>query len=260
MEDDEAFYKRIAQTSRRSARTVVPLVKRLLSPKSVIDVGCGTGTWLSAFAESGIRDYVGVEGNHFPTGMLEIPAENYVSFDLTRPYACDRTFDLVVSLEVAERLPSQCAVPFVQSLVALGSAVLFCAATPRQRGTHHISEQWQDYWAALFRRHDCQAIDSIRNEVWRSDRPRKAKELAIWREGLTQAAQHLRGVLPQGSAFLLIGVATVGGAFDSCGRAIPFPQKNGIYEGPPANSRSAIGGKRRLQFEASGPLGRPAST
>src|ERR1700693_2314421 len=70
--------------------------------------------------------------------------------------------------------------------------------------------------------------------------PRKAKEVAIWREGLTQAAQQLRGVLPKGSAFLLIDDVTVGGAFEGCGRAIPFPQKNGIYEGPPANSRGAI--------------------
>src|SRR4051812_45321200 len=113
MDYDRAFYERIAQTSRRSARVVVPLVLRLLSPKSVIDFGCGIGTWLSVFEENGIDDYLGVDGDYFPLEMLEIVQGSYVSFDLTRPYTCHRRFDLVVSLQVAEHLPCHCAAAFV---------------------------------------------------------------------------------------------------------------------------------------------------
>ena len=52
----------------------------------------------------------------------------------------DRKFDLVVSLEVAEHLPSECAETFVDSLTGLGPIVLFSAAIPHQGGTNHANE------------------------------------------------------------------------------------------------------------------------
>ena len=55
-------------------------------------------------------------------------------------------FDLVVSLEVAEHLPKECADIFVDSLVRLGPIILFSAAIPQAGGTCHINEQWPEYW------------------------------------------------------------------------------------------------------------------
>ena len=48
----------------------------------------------------------------------------------------------------------------------LSSVVLFSAAIPYQGGTHHVNEQWPDYWAELFARHGYVAIDCIREKVW----------------------------------------------------------------------------------------------
>jgi 2-polyprenyl-3-methyl-5-hydroxy-6-metoxy-1,4-benzoquinol methylase len=174
VEYDQAFYKKIAETARRSARQIVPTVLAYIEPKSVIDIGCGTGTWLSVFCENGITEILGVDGDFVPKGMLEIPSAQYVAFDLKHPFQCARRFDLVVSLEVAEHLPSHCAASFVASLVRLGPAVLFSAAIPGQGGTHHINEQWQDYWAELFTRHDYLPIDCVRREVWNNS------EVAWW--------------------------------------------------------------------------------
>jgi SAM-dependent methyltransferase len=140
------FFRAKTEGSLRSARTVVPIVMELLKPGSVVDVGCGRGTWLSVFAEHGIADVVGVDGDYVDRRTLLIPPDRFVAHDLTTPLRLHRTFDLVVSLEVAEHLPVACAGEFVASLTSLGSAVLFSAAVPGQGGTHHVNERWQDYW------------------------------------------------------------------------------------------------------------------
>src|SRR5262245_51551080 len=96
---DQAFHKKLAETSRRSARHIVPIVLTYTHAKSVIDIGCGTGSWLSIFNECGVSDVIGVD-QEVPKELLEIPAARYVTFDLTQPFNCARRFDLVISLEV----------------------------------------------------------------------------------------------------------------------------------------------------------------
>jgi len=44
---DKAYYDLLGGGARRSAQEIVPRVVELVSPKRVIDVGCGTGAWLS---------------------------------------------------------------------------------------------------------------------------------------------------------------------------------------------------------------------
>jgi SAM-dependent methyltransferase len=160
------FFRAKTEGSLRSARTVVPIVMELLKPGSVVDVGCGRGTWLSVFAEHGIADVVGVDGDYVDRRTLLIPPDRFVAHDLTTPLRLHRTFDLVVSLEVAEHLPVACAGEFVASLTSLGSAVLFSAAVPGQGGTHHVNERWQDYWAALFAQRGYGVVDCVRWTVW----------------------------------------------------------------------------------------------
>ena len=149
---DEKFFRNLEKGSLQSAKEIVPLVVRFLQPASVVDVGCGTGAWLSVFKEQGIRDILGVDGDYVNLDSMFIPKEAFQPHDLTRPLKINRKFDLVVSLEVAEHLPSNCAETFVESLTGLGSVVIFSAAIPYQGGQNHVNEQWQDYWKKLFNR------------------------------------------------------------------------------------------------------------
>jgi SAM-dependent methyltransferase len=132
-------------------------------------VGCGTGEWLSVFEEHGVEDVWGVDGGWVSKKRLEIAEERFVPIDLEQPFHIDRTFDLVVSLEVAEHLPEECANTFVDSLTRLGPVVLFSAAIPHQVGRKHINEQWPEYWAQRFHEKDYVVIDCLRRRIWRNE-------------------------------------------------------------------------------------------
>ena len=116
------YYNALSEGARQSARVVVPLLLEFVRPRSVIDVGCGQGAWLSVFREHGVEDVWGVDGDYVERGRLAIPAERFLAHDLRQPLHLDRQFDLVVSLEVAEHLPAECAGEFVRSLAGLGPA------------------------------------------------------------------------------------------------------------------------------------------
>jgi len=161
-----AFFDQRRDGARRSARVIVPLVLELIGARSVIDVGCGTGTWLAVFAEFGVHDIFGVDGEYVDRRALEVPEDRFVPFNLERPLDLGRRFDLVVSLEVAEHLPPASAEVFVDSLTRLGPVVLFSAAVPFQGGTNHLNEQWPEYWAELFRRRGYVPVDCVRHRVW----------------------------------------------------------------------------------------------
>lgn len=162
----ESFYRSRDVNTRSSAREIVPLVCELTGCKSVVDVGCGVGTWLSVFREFGIQDIYGVDGSWVPEELLVIPHKRFLQCDLSRPIRLSRTFDLVISLEVAEHLSADVAETFVESLVGLGPVILFSAAIPHQGGTHHINEQWPTYWSTLLKQRGYSVIDCVRRRVW----------------------------------------------------------------------------------------------
>ena len=172
---DVSYFEPFRKGTRDSAMVVVPLVRDLLQPSTVVDVGCGLGTWLKVFEEQGVREVCGIDGAYVDPDALEIGAERFIAADLrTGLDDVDQRFDLAVSLEVAEHLPEQSAAGFVRGLTGLAPAVLFFAAIPNQGGRGHINEQWPEYWAAQFQPHDYVAVDCLRPMIW--DNPR----VQIW--------------------------------------------------------------------------------
>lgn len=160
------FHAERDANTRQSAREIIPLILGIIQPKSVIDIGCGVGTWLSVFNEYGIDEIFGVDGEWVDKKMLRIPEEKFIYHDLNKPFRLNRQFDLVVSLEVAEHLPAEAAENFIDSLTNLGAIVLFSAAIPFQGGINHLNEQWQDFWAKLFQIRGYQVIDLLRKKIW----------------------------------------------------------------------------------------------
>ncbi len=160
------FYEHQAGRSEQSAQHVVPMLIDYLHPESVVDVGCGVGTWLKVFKDCGVSQILGVDGAWVERNNLRIPAECFVEMDLAKPFQLPRSFDVALSLEVAEHLPAAAASDFVHSLTTFAPVVVFSAAIPRQGGVNHLNEQWPDYWAGLFQKEGYQVIDCIRPRIW----------------------------------------------------------------------------------------------
>lgn len=149
---DSAFFEIVTDTGAGSARRVVPLVMDWLRPAFVVDIGCGEGAWLAAFAAAGCA-VAGVDGQQVDRSRLLVGEDAFVAHDLERPLGDaleGRRFDLAVSLEVAEHLTPARADGFIDDLVALSDRVLFSAATPGQGGYGHLNEQPHEYWITRF--------------------------------------------------------------------------------------------------------------
>ncbi len=149
----------------RTAQQVIPIVQQFVPIRSVCDVGCGVGTWLRAFLEAGAKDIAGLDG-YYVENLLEIPDSAFHRVDLRQPLRLDRSFDIAMSIEVAEHLPERRSISFVEDLTRLAPVVLFSAAIPRQGGTAHINEQWQSQWAAIFAHYDFVTCDVLRPLIW----------------------------------------------------------------------------------------------
>lgn len=165
------FQEMLVNTSLPSAQRIVPYIHGLLQPQSVVDVGCGIGAWLATFQNlCGITDFLGFDGAYMNKANLAISSDRFVECDFEKDAIdCSRTFDLAVSLEVAEHLSKERAPDFIRDLTRLAPVVFFSAAIPNQGGTNHLNEQWPSYWAKLFLKHDYVPVDCIRKKFWNDE-------------------------------------------------------------------------------------------
>jgi SAM-dependent methyltransferase len=163
---NDRFYDSQWEVSKRSAKEIVPILIALTQPKSVVDVGCGVGTWLSVFREHGITDVFGIDGDYINRKRLLIPKEAFVGMDLANISASLPKKDLAICLEVAEHIPKENDDRFLNILISLAPVVCFSAAIPGQGGAAHVNEQWPDYWGAKFTDRGFECFDVIRPAIW----------------------------------------------------------------------------------------------
>jgi SAM-dependent methyltransferase len=166
---NDNFHNLHFQNSINSANEVIPVFLNYFKPKTVLDIGCGLGTWLNVFQENQC-DIFGIDGDYVNEKDLIIDKNKFKSYDLNTSYNLEKKFDLVTSLEVAEHIFPENATTFINSLCLHSDLVLFSAAVPGQEGTLHYNEQYNEYWIDLFSKNGYQCIDFLRHKIWNNNK------------------------------------------------------------------------------------------
>ena len=216
MNDDPAAFpveehQRLAAGTRAAAVAVGNILQDWVDPRSVLDLGCGTGTWLRVLSSGGRREVFGVEGEAYPRHDLKIDPDLVLTADLGQTIDLHRRFDLVVCVEVAEHIDAACADTVVANCVRHADLVLFSAALPGQQGIHHVNEQPPEYWAERFARHGYTVLDVIRSRIW--DDP----QIPVWYR------QNILLYVRDGSAAQRTLLAALGASAPSAPLAVAHP-------------------------------------
>jgi len=147
------FYEENQYGSFMSAVEVLQYIMPIYKPSSLVDFGCGTGTWLAAAKQINREiQVVGVDGDYVDRSMLMIKKDEFIPRDLTKKLDLHRKFDMAMSLEVAEHLEEKYADSFIDTLCRHSDTILFSAAHIGQGGDGHINEQPIDYWIEKFKK------------------------------------------------------------------------------------------------------------
>ncbi len=149
-----------------SAKIILPILFEIFPPKTIIDIGCGSGAWLLAASELGVKSLWGIDGDWLRNEQLLTDNVELIIHNLNQPLPRVGKFDITISLEVAEHLPPERAQSFITDLCHYSEVILFSAAIPHQGGDHHINEQWQSYWVKLFLENNFIGVDFIRPKIW----------------------------------------------------------------------------------------------
>lgn len=183
----------------KAAEQVLPIVFDKFKPNSILDVGCGIGTWLKVAKDLGVNNILGIDGSYINKQLLKIKDSEFKEFDLNLPFNLNQQFDLIICLEVAEHVSQEYASNLIKSLCDHGNIILFSAAIPGQGGQNHCNEQWPDYWQEKFQSEGFGSYDVLRNDIWLNEKIdwwyRQNLILCI-NETHPLAAQYKKGVLP----------------------------------------------------------------
>lgn len=147
----DRFYDDVDPASERLYARLADAIVDIWAPRTVVDVGCGTGFMLARLAERG-ADVQGIEGSRaaIRRGPPEIPI---VRANLEHGVPQLGTFDVCLCIEVAEHLRARTGPRLVEGLTRLSNIIVFTAAQPGQQGRAHVNTQPKSYWSSLFREH-----------------------------------------------------------------------------------------------------------
>ena len=119
-----------------------------LSPKTVLDAGCGIGFLVQALRERGV-DAFGIDISEYAIASAADEIRPFcevasITDELTRGY------DLIVCMEVLEHLPAHLASRAVENFTRHADAVLFSSTPHDFREPTHLNVQSTEYWVGLF--------------------------------------------------------------------------------------------------------------
>jgi SAM-dependent methyltransferase len=127
---------------------VLSIVLDRVQPKTLLDVGCGTGMSLQYFLDHQV-DATGVENSDIAIERSPVKA-HIIKHNLNHVLDLKKQFDLVWCFEVIEHIHPAYEKNFLRTLVNHGNRIILSAARPGQGGHGHFNEQEPAYWIDRF--------------------------------------------------------------------------------------------------------------
>lgn len=141
--------------------------------KSVLDLGCGIGSYLEGALDCKLKSLAGIELSYefsklyTPYRILRYITER----DITKPLELSR-FDCVWSFEVAEHLPPEGTDGFIDNLTKLSERmIVLTAAPPGQSGTGHQNCREKLFW-----------ISKVEKRGFKFQENKVSETLEIWKK------------------------------------------------------------------------------
>ncbi len=180
---NEQFWSSAGNYNYRSAKVILPILFKYYKPDSVIDIGCGIGTWLKAMLEFNISNIHGVDCNKVSEKYLLV-SRKYIEIDNLETHVnySNKKYDLAISVEVAEHLDNSSSENFIKMLTSYSNVIIFSAGIPHQSGDNHINCQPPEFWYRIFSSLGYVCFD-FRHELmnmWESVTPPYAQNLLLY--------------------------------------------------------------------------------
>ena len=150
---------------------------------------------------------MGVDGPWVDTSQLLIPQDQFMPRDLSKPLALGRSFDLAMSLEVAEHLHGKHAPALRAFALPACPRVLFSAAIPKQQGEHHVNERWPSYWRDLFAAEGFAMLDPIRPRILQDEAVEywyRQNIFLVVRSDLHRSEERYRDLVPYSETMTIV--------------------------------------------------------
>jgi len=140
-EPQQINYEELDAEERPFAERLVNWLVGYLEPETVLDLGCGPGTYVEMFTELGVK-CTGYDTDERVAGKPNLKQESL--------FNVKECADLVLCMEVAEHIDSEFNDDIVEAMwwaLKPGGTLIWTAAAPGQGGVGHINCQTKDYWA-----------------------------------------------------------------------------------------------------------------
>ncbi len=148
------FFKIVNRDELSQAYVLQEEIIKRFNPKSVIDLGCATGLYLTRFNKLRTKG-IDISEDAFSDTVRMVDRHLLSKGDITIPLTLDH-FDIGLCIEVLEHIAEQFAAQVVEKMVNCSDTWVVTAAQPGQAGTNHVNCEPQSYWEAKFDKHGFQ--------------------------------------------------------------------------------------------------------
>lgn len=146
------YYQAINKEESHQAYALADSIEALYHPKSIVDLGCGTGLYIRPFLTKDV-DFLGVDISEsaFNDKVRCVGADRLKIVDIANQgFSLPKKYDVALCLEVLEHIGNEKTNVLIDNITKASDILIVSAAQPGQAGLNHVTLEPPEYWNKLF--------------------------------------------------------------------------------------------------------------